>query len=1488
MCALMSSPARAQTSAPQGTLGTVRATADTYVHAGDPNTNEGGSAWLRVWAPGNSRVLVRFPIDAVRTLLGDGGTLHRAYLRLDLVDNDRGCGAGCGGPGQPNAQWVNAYRLTSPWAEGDGWVAERPQRQGIRRGTGAGATWACAADVDISDHRTACGTSKWDMTISPRTIDNPWREPATDRQLIHNDRLGLVDWDVTADVTAMLAGSAPDHGWIIRAENEHHGGRLLFASRTGSGREPVLVLDYSARSNAPPHVSAGTSTTVAEGTRLLRTGTIVDGDSTSWTGTVDYGDGTTAALAILPGGTFVLDHTYADDGRYTLTVTVTDDEAASSSVTLTVDVTNVAPAVYAGDDAQVFEAEPFARTVTFTDPGADQWTVHVDYGDGTTDTLTPATRGFELAHVWANAGSYTVALEVCDDELACGTASFVVVAADLEPVAAFSFSPETEDEGRPVSFTNLSVSQPWDPLTYAWSFATFGTSTEEHPTFAFPTQGAHAVCLTVTDDEGTSDTTCREVPIRDLGPVADFDWSPEPADEGSPIAFEDRSTYALDPIVAWRWTFGASAETSVDATPTFTFLEDDAHLVCLEVEDADGSTATACRAVTVVNVAPTADAHGPYEVDEGSIVALVGTASDPGQDLVAYAWDLDGDGQLDDASARDATFTSTASGLYTVSFGAYDDDGAFGSDTATVLVENVAPTARAGGPYAADEGGTITVSAAGSSDPGDDLVAYAWDLDGDGVFNDATTTTATITRADDASFAIAVRVTDADGASSTASADVAFANVAPTVVAGPDERVEAGNWYNGSASITDPGADAFFATIDWGDGSAPDVVTVDATRTFPLHHRFSTAGYFTVQVTVEDDDGGRGTTSFVVTVDAAEPQVFLGEDVALAEGSALVTSGMFFDPTRSSFTVLVDWGDGSAIEPIAFAADHSFTLAHTYVDEGAYAVTVLVANEHGRTGADGFTVFVHNVAPTVAIGVPDAIDEGQHLLGAGSFADPGADTWTVRVTWGDGTSETLVPAADRSFTLDHEYLREGTYTVALTVDDGDGGVGSASAVIEVRNRAPVVTVHDRGRFPLGTTELTFTAMGLDGTASTCGTSVTVVDTTAPAVTCPASTVLVADQRCQGSGDPRATASDVCNPSPSVSRSPAGSSWPLGTTTVRHTADDGHGNTSSCESTVVVVDHTPAVIACNARNVRADETASFTATADDACGATAAITSHDCWAPSPTGGRVSKLSRCVVTYAGATVTISAAGDPGDTIEWRTVATDVGGNVTETTCSLVVQAPLVSPVGCADGQREGYLSLTQYPNIAACSGGWSVPGIHASNPGTAPSCGVATFDTVNPACNRGAGDDGTNPNGAGCNVADLCGVGWHVCNTGNDVLARSPTGCVGSTVSGDSMFWATRQSTTGCGVCANGASTGPQCNSGSCVGGCLQTAAISNDVFGCGTIGAGGFACGPLDRFSHDGCSALGAPWTCSDGGGYCEAYRLRKTDASRGGVLCCRD
>jgi len=97
-----------------------------------------------------------------------------------------------------------------------------------------------------------------------------------------------------------------------------------------------------------------------------------------------------------------------------------------------------------------------------------------------------------------------------------------------------------------------------------------------------------------------------------------------------------------------------------------------------------------------------------------------------------------------------------------------------------------------------------------------------------------------------------------------------------------------------------------------------------------------------------------------------------------------------------------------------------------------------------------------NVPPTVDAGLDATINEGSTFSSTGSFTDPDADTWTATVDYGDGSGEQPLGLDGKSFSLNHVYADNGVYTVLVTVDDGQGGVGTDTATVTVLNVAPTV------------------------------------------------------------------------------------------------------------------------------------------------------------------------------------------------------------------------------------------------------------------------------------------------------------------------------------------------------------------------------------------------------------------------------------------------
>ena len=135
---------------------------------------------------------------------------------------------------------------------------------------------------------------------------------------------------------------------------------------------------------------------------------------------------------------------------------------------------------------------------------------------------------------------------------------------------------------------------------------------------------------------------------------------------------------------------------------------------------------------------------------------------------------------------------------------------------------------------------------------------------------------------------------------------------------------------------------------------------------------------------------------------------------------------------------------------------------------------------------------------------------------------------------------------------------------AASIDDGSS---------DEDGDALTITQSPAGPYMPGTTAVLLTVVDPSGATSQATATVTVVDQTPPAISCPAPiTVPTSAGACSAPVTFTTTASDTCSPIATVTSTPAsGSIFAAGVSTVTSTATDEAGNSASCPIVVTVVD-----------------------------------------------------------------------------------------------------------------------------------------------------------------------------------------------------------------------------------------------------------------------------------------------------------------------------
>lgn len=257
-----------------------------------------------------------------------------------------------------------------------------------------------------------------------------------------------------------------------------------------------------------------------------------------------------------------------------------------------------------------------------------------------------------------------------------------------------------------------------------------------------------------------------------------------------------------------------------------------------------------------------------------------------------------------------------------------------------------------------------------------------------------------------------------------------------------------------SGEFSDPNPDdSFTLIVGWGDGDSDLYNYPIGTTTFNETHQYldddptgTSSDQYTVDLQIIDNTGLSDTETTSVIVNNIAPALDnISVTSAVNENETATLEGDITDAgSLDTFTLDVNWGDGTTDTYHYSAGTTSFSETHQYLDDDPtgtssddFTISLTLTDDDTGTDSTSTSITVNNVPPVVSAGPDQQAYPNQMVSFSGDFSDPGSlDTHTIEWDFGDST-----PGASGSLTPTHVYTSPGVYTVTLTVSDDDTGSG---------------------------------------------------------------------------------------------------------------------------------------------------------------------------------------------------------------------------------------------------------------------------------------------------------------------------------------------------------------------------------------------------------------------------------------------------------------
>ena len=402
------------------------------------------------------------------------------------------------------------------WSFGDGAVstAQNPAYSYAADGT-------YTVTLTVTDGEGATATATQTLTVAntpPVATDNAY---TTDEDVAVSGNFmtdGVPDSDPDGDPITVLDISVPvsfgtvtggaDGNFTYTPPPNFSGTdsfRYSIIDGISGGSTGTVTITVNPVNDAP--VAAFTHDCLGRGCAFSNGSKDVDGPIVAWSW--NFGDG---ALSTVSSPT----HSYAVDGIYTVTLTATDDLGATDTVSKAVTVANTVPVAtadaYTTAEDSAVSGNVLTDGVADSDADGDALTVTANTNPLNGIVSVAATGAFTYTPNPDFNGSDSFGYTISDGNggTATATVGITVNSVNDGPVAGFSFICTDLDCG----FTDASTDIDGTIAAWSWDFGDGAISTAQSPTHGYAAVDAtYTVTLTVTDNQGATDTTAQSVTV---------------------------------------------------------------------------------------------------------------------------------------------------------------------------------------------------------------------------------------------------------------------------------------------------------------------------------------------------------------------------------------------------------------------------------------------------------------------------------------------------------------------------------------------------------------------------------------------------------------------------------------------------------------------------------------------------------------------------------------------------------------------------------------------------------------------------------------------------------------------------------------------------------------------------------------------------------------------------------------------------------------